>query len=182
MGRALERRRRWFLPELATARRALVLGDGDGRFLQALLRANGEVQADYVDLSLRMLELAHRRAGSERVNYARADARTVELPQEEYDLVTAHFFFDCFEAHDLDVLIGRIAESTRPHARWVVSEFRDSSPAARWLVRVLYLFFRITTGLTTHKLVDHRPILESHGFRLIQADQGTLVVSELWER
>ena len=35
MGRTLERRRRWFLPEIGNARRALVLGDGDGRFLEA---------------------------------------------------------------------------------------------------------------------------------------------------
>ena len=40
MGRALERRRRWFLPEIGNARRALVLGDGDGRFLRELLRRN----------------------------------------------------------------------------------------------------------------------------------------------
>jgi hypothetical protein len=31
-------------------------------------------------------------------------------------------------------------------------------------------------------LVDHRPILQSQGFRLIDANQNALVVSELWER
>ena len=58
MGRTLERRRRWFLPQCKNARRALVLGDGDGRFLRELLRQNPVVQADYVDLSSRMLQLA----------------------------------------------------------------------------------------------------------------------------
>jgi ubiquinone/menaquinone biosynthesis C-methylase UbiE len=184
LGRTLERRRRWFLPELKDARRALVLGDGDGRFLRELLRSNPAVRADYVDLSRRMLELARDKAGAERVDYRQADARTVEFPGNEYDLIATHFFFDCFSASELDVLIGRIVGSTKPRARWVVSEFCVPSIAARLLVSALYAFFRLTTGLKTRELVDHRPILRAHAFRLTKAShsRGGLVVSELWER
>jgi hypothetical protein len=66
----------------------------------------------------------------------------------------------------------------------VVSEFRTPSIAARLFVAALYFFFRITTGLKTRTLADHRPILQSHGFRLKEASQsrGGLVVSELWGR
>ena len=184
MGRALERRRHWFLPELENARRALVLGDGDGRFLRELLRQNSMVRADYVDLSRRMLELARRRAGADRVNYKMADARTVELPRDEYDVIATHFFFDCFDARDLEILIGRVAKTAKPGAKWIVSEFCVATMPARLLVRFLYLFFRITTGLRTRKLADHRPILRAHGFNMINASRshGALVVSELWER
>jgi len=182
MGRALERRRRWFLAELGNARRALVLGDGDGRFLQELLRRNVVMRADYVDLSGRMLELAREKAGAKRVSYQQADARTINLSCGEYDLIATHFFFDCFGAEELALLIGQVAKAAKPGARWVVSEFRNSSFAARLLVRFLYLFFRITTGLKTRTLVDHRPIMQLHGFRLRNANHSTLVVSELWER
>ena len=44
--------------------RVLALGDGDGRALAALLRANSGAAIDYVDLSPRMVELARARAGS----------------------------------------------------------------------------------------------------------------------
>jgi SAM-dependent methyltransferase len=184
MGSALERRRRWFLPELEHARRALVLGDGDGRFLSEFLRRNPVVSADYVDLSGRMLELARRKAGSERVNYQQADALTAEFPRGEYDLIATHFFFDCFGPRELEILIGRITNAVKPGVKWVVSEFCVPSVPARLLVSSLYLFFRMTTGLKTRKLVDHRPILQSHGYRLRSASQGQggLVVSELWER
>jgi len=182
MGHALERRRLWFLPEIGSARRALVLGDGNGRFLSAFVRRNPAVRAHYVDLSKGMLELARQTAGTERVNYENADARTIQLPPGEYDLIATHFFFDCFAESELEVLIGRIAKAAKPGARWVVSEFRDASFGARLVVRFLYLFFRITTGLKTRTLVDHRPILQSHGFRLTDAHQSRLVVSELWER
>jgi ubiquinone/menaquinone biosynthesis C-methylase UbiE len=161
-----------------------VLGDGDGRFLRELLRRNSFVRADYVDLSGRMLELARQKAGDQRVDYQRADALTMKLPRHEYDLIATHFFFDCFGPDDLERLIARAAQAAKPGARWIVSEFRTSNIPARMLVSVLYLFFRITTGLKTRRLVDHRPILRTHGFRLINErhSRGALVVSELWER
>jgi SAM-dependent methyltransferase len=184
MGRALERRRRWFLPKLGNARRALVLGDGDGRFLRELLRRNSVVRADYVDLSRRMLELARQKAGGDRVTYRQADALTLDLPRDEYDLIATHFFFDCFGPSELHALIARITEAAQPAAQWIVSEFRTTNIPARMLVRALYLFFGITTGLKTRRLADHRPIMRAQGFRLVSAStsRGALVVSELWER
>jgi SAM-dependent methyltransferase len=184
MGRALERRRRWFLPKLGNARRALVLGDGDGRFLRELLRRNALVRADYVDLSRRMLELAREKAGADRVIYRQTDALTLDLPPDEYDLIATHFFFDCFDPSELELLIGRVADAAKPGAQWIVSEFCTSNLPAQLLVNALYLFFGITTGLKTRKLADHRPIMRCHGFRLISAShsRGALVVSELWER
>ena len=53
-GRALERCRTRFLKELEGTRRALVLGDGDGRFLLQLLKSSPEMRADYVDRSQEM--------------------------------------------------------------------------------------------------------------------------------
>jgi SAM-dependent methyltransferase len=184
MGSTLERRRRWFLPEIGNARRALVLGDGDGRFLQELLQRNTVVCADYVDLSGRMLELARQKAGIERVGYTQGDARNLEFARGEYDLITTHFFFDCFNASDLGILIRHVADAAKPGARWIVSEFRTDNIPARLLVRALYLFNGITTGLKNRKLADHRPAMQAHGFRLIKAShsRGALVVSELWER
>ena len=184
MGRTLERRRTWFLPQLGDARQALVLGDGDGRFLHKLLRRNAEVRADYVDSSARMLDLARRKAGVDRVDYRQSDALNAKFPPNTYDLIATHFFFDCFDTRQLNLLIGRIAEAAKPRAQWVVSEFRTPNIPARLLVSALYLFFRLTTGLQTRKLADHRPILRAHGFRLINErhSRGALVVSELWER
>ncbi len=184
MGSSLQQRRRWFLPELKTARRALVLGDGDGRFLRELLRENPTVRADYVDLSGRMLELARQKAGTARVTYRQADARAADFAPREFDLIATHFFFDCFGPKELNRLIERITAAAKPRARWVVSEFRTPNIAARLLVRLLYLFFRLTTGLRTRQLADHRPILEAHGFRRIATAPGCggVLISELWER
>jgi SAM-dependent methyltransferase len=184
-GRALERRRNAFLSDVANARRALVLGEGDGRFLARLAGAmfrHPETTIDYVDLSPRMLELARSRAG-DRVDYVLGDALAVPLKTAEYDLIVTHFFLDCFNEQDAEVLIERIAAAAKPNARWLISEFRVSNWWSRLLVAVLYLFFRITTGLKTRRLIDHRPSLRQHGFTLKKAESARagLLISELWD-
>lgn len=181
-GRALERRRLAFLKDAADAKRGLVLGEGDGRFLVRLLEQNRWASIDYVDLSAGMLELARARAGSDRVTYHRADALTIPLPAVEYDLVCTHFFLDCLDGGDLKRMIARIADSCAPRARWIVSEFREPRVWARAIVSGLYFFFRWTTGLRTRELVDHRPLLAHAGFELTRCQEARfgLLVSELW--
>jgi ubiquinone/menaquinone biosynthesis C-methylase UbiE len=184
-GRALERRRNAFLPDVANARRALVLGEGDGRFLARLageMFRHPGATIDYVDLSPRMLELARSRAGDQ-VNYLLGDALIIPLKAAEYDLIVTHFFLDCFDEHDAAVLIDRIAVTAKPNARWLISEFRVANGWSGLIVAALYRFFRITTGLKTRRLIDHRPLLRQHGFTL-EKEEGAragLLISELWD-
>jgi SAM-dependent methyltransferase len=177
-GRALERRREAFLNDVSDARRVLALGDGDGRALTALLAAAPHACVDYIDVSARMLELARGRAGAEHVTYRRQDARTAPLPEAEYDLIVTHFFLDCFDETELEPLIARLTDAAKPQARWLISEFRGNG----WLVRTLYLLFRVATGLRTRRLGDHRPLMERHGFRLMRHKESWrgLLASELW--
>ena len=182
-GGELQRRRCRFLAQLKGVRRALVLGDGDGRFLARFAERNRYASADYVDLSPRMLALARHRAGNERIRYHNADALAAPLPQAEYDLIVTHFFLDCFNQRDAERLIDRAAAAARPRAVWLVSEFRARA-WTRPLLRGLYLFFHVTTGLKTRRLVDHRPLLERRGFRLEREETSRfgLLASELWVR
>jgi ubiquinone/menaquinone biosynthesis C-methylase UbiE len=180
-GRELERRRFRYLPDVACARRALVLGDGDGRFTARLVQQGTEI--DYIDVSRRMLALARERAGTANVTYRHGDALTLPLVSSEYDLIASHFFFDCFEEREARLLTERVAQAARPDAKWLVSEFREPR-WARLLVRGLYLFFRATTGLKTRRLIDHRPLLDERGFHLEQEETSMfgLLASELWTR
>ena len=188
-GGELERRRCAFLPDVTGARRALVLGEGDGRFLEKFVDRSRATRIDCVDASARMLDLARRRAGVERVAYHHAYARSIPLPRAGYDLVVTHFFLDCFDETAAARLVERVADAAEPHARWLISEFRQ--PVAGWRAAwarawlgVLYLFFRLSTGLRTRRLVDHRPLLASCGFRLAREESARfgLLASELWMR
>ena len=156
-GGALRKRREAFLFELGDPQKVLVLGDGDGRFLQLFTALYPNASVDAVELSPKMIELAQARAPS--VVFHQADAR--EFPfAGQYDLAAAHFFFDCFETDELRALLSRIRTTT-----WLVSEFCGTG-WRRPIVRALYFFFRLTTGLRVTSLPDHRTVLEQLGFRI----------------
>jgi SAM-dependent methyltransferase len=195
-GGALERRRCAFLSYVADSHRdILVLGEGDGRFLAKFV-APGKPPSnhrentvrtpcfavDYVDLSAKMLELARARAGTGRVTYHHADALTISLPAAHYDLIVTHFFLDCLSEDEAKSLVEKVTLSAQPHARWLISEFREPAMWARAIVQILYLLFRITTGLRTRRLIDHHPLLSRAGFALVQeeTERFGLLASELW--
>ncbi len=189
-GRKLERRRFEFLAESRTVRHVLMLGEGDGRFLQAFLALNAEATVDYVDSSAKMLSLAEGRAGPDgsRVRFHHASALYWTPPRNDYDLIVTHFFLDCFNENDLAILIGRIAANA-VQATWIVSDFHQPQRgfqairAASWL-RLLYTSFGITTGLKTQSLADYRGALRRNGFQLVRAVEAEagLLISELWKQ
>ncbi|HLH41978.1 MAG TPA: class I SAM-dependent methyltransferase [Bryobacteraceae bacterium] len=182
-GRELERRRFRHLPYVAAARRALVLGGGDGRFLARFLLLHPQARADYVDCSPRMLRLARARAGAGRVRYLLSDARSLSLPPETFDLIVTNFFLDCFDQADALRVVERAARAAKPRAQWLVAEFRPV-PWAGPLLAALYLFFRLAAGLKTRRLVDHHALLARHGFRLEREERSWFgwLTSELWSR
>ncbi len=186
----LGRCRRAFLGEMKTARRALVLGDGDGRFTARLLRENPLVQVDAVDISPAMLDALVRRAGKDgdRVHAQVADARDWSPTRGcGYDLVATHFFLDCLTTPEVEALAGKVRAMTSDDALWIVSEFaipegRFGRLVARPLVDFLYRAFGFMTGLRVWELPDHASALRRSGFQL----QGRrdwlhgLLVSECW--
>jgi ubiquinone/menaquinone biosynthesis C-methylase UbiE len=185
-GGELERRRFRYLSDVAGARNVLVLGDGDGRFLERFARENPDAAIDYVDSSSHMLELARNRAGACNIRYKLANARTLPLPSGFYDLIVTHFFLDCFDKRDIALLVARLASTAAPGAKWLVSEFRQPQRGwravwARLWLNAMYAFFGLATGLKTRGLTDHRPLLAKHGFR-IECEETTwfgLLASEL---
>jgi SAM-dependent methyltransferase len=191
-GRALERCRNRFLPQLADCRSALVLGDGDGRFLAALLAANPHLQADAVDTSRAMLRLLTRRAHLAAAN-ARTRLRTHATsalcfaPGNSPDLIVTHFFLDCLTQPEVDALTNRLAQLIGPKDLWVVSDFRIPAGPMHWparaLVRSLYFAFRLLTGLRTKRLPDHAAALAAAGFTRIAEHHAVagVLTSELWE-
>lgn len=184
-GLVLERCRFEFLPALRDRRRALILGDGDGRFTARLMREAPELTADCVDASSGMLELLKRRAPRARVQ--RADIRRFAPSKTGYDLVATHFFLDCLSQEEMQALISRLTPSMAPGALWVVSEFAvpqhgPMRPAARALIAALYRAFRLLTGLRVDRVPDYAAALSAAGFRpvTVRARLRGLLRSELW--
>ena len=185
LGRALERMRGWHLAggSFDDARQALVLGDGDGRFVARLMRRNPGVRVTAIDVSAKMLCLVARRCVQHRhrLRLVRADARSCRL-ESGADLVVTHFFLDCLTEAEARALVARVRSGLRPGARWVVSEFCAHGLFTRGLIGALYLAFRILTGLRVTRVPDYAEAMRACGFAL-QAEKeglGGLLRTELW--
>jgi SAM-dependent methyltransferase len=192
LGRTLERCRLHLLPRLASRTHALVLGDGDGRFLAQLLRQNLLLHADAVDTSAAMLQILQTRCrpAEGRLRTHQADALTFAAiqPANLYDLVVTHFFLDCFTQPEVDTLVSRVASNLAPDALWLVSDFRiPNGPwalPARALVRSLYLAFRTLTGLRVTALPNHEAALSRAGLTRIAQHRSFagILTTELWHK
>lgn len=192
LGKALEECRAHFLPQLGDYRRALVLGDGDGRFLARLLVHNPSLEADAVDTSATMLELLRQRCEAEaldvdtRLRTYHSNALTFPLAGR-YDLVVTHFFLDCFAQAELNTLVTRVVSTLAPGALWLVSDFRVPSGLirlpARIFIRSLYLAFRVLTGLRTTQLPDHIAALTRSGLVCVanRRSFAGVLTAELWK-
>lgn len=188
LGKALERCRMHNIPQLLTRRKALVLGDGDGRFLRALLSANPRLDAEAVDTSVAMLQLLRRNcaATADRLRTHHGSALNF-VPTGPYDLVVTHFFLDCLTQPEVETLTASILPTLTPGALWLVSDFRIPAGAmrlpARVLVRGLYFAFRILTGLRTTQLPNHATALQQIGMKRIAHHHslGGLLTTELWQ-
>jgi ubiquinone/menaquinone biosynthesis C-methylase UbiE len=193
-GPCLERCRDAQLAHLTGARRALLLGDGDGRFLARLLAANPTLTADVVDSSQSMLTILEQRIRSSgaqarrRICLHHADALEWNL-SGSYDLIVSHFFLDCFFPYQLEQLFDRVLPHTLPGARWVISEFAiPRNPLAAYLARgiigLLYRAFGLLAGLPVRALPEYASPMLSRGLVLSHNRRylGGLLCSQVWTR
>jgi SAM-dependent methyltransferase len=191
-GPLLQRTRTHFFSQLASCRNALVLGDGDGRFTAALLRANQQIGVHAVDLSPAMLRTLTRAAAphQRRLTTESADLRDwTPSPSEPLDLIATHFFLDCLTTPEVTTLATRLAAVTAPDAVWIVSDFATPPTLygrllATPLVALLYRAFRLLTGLGPQTLPDHAAALAAAGWTLESQHTrlGGLLLSQLWRQ
>jgi hypothetical protein len=201
-GTILERCRFQFLSECCQSRQALILGDGDGRFIAQLFATNPVLRADAVDLSPAMLNQLTRRVnrtkrdctstlhpGETRLRTICADVRNFFPEAAEYDLIVSHFLLDCLTDREVEHLVNNVIPRLAPNSLWLISEF--AVPATGWhrlparlLITWLYFAFRKMTHLQVRQIPDYAGALTSYGFRRRQRASflGGILSAEIWER
>lgn len=193
-GNALQQARVACLGEIGSPRRALIVGEGNGRFLAALLQRQPLIKIDCVDSSKRMLDLARRHVMEtvpdeiSRVEFLHQDV-TTWTPQDRYDLIVTHFVLDCFRTEQVGRIIAKLAQAAAPNAIWLLADFRVPNDglarghAWSWLA-VMYWFFRCVAGIEARELVDPSPFLRAEAFVLERQElfRFGMLKSELWRK
>ena len=194
-GGDLQRARVACLREIGTPRRALIVGEGNGRFLCELLQRHPNIAIDCVDASQRMLELARERierrfpADITRARFLQHDITSWSPSEASYDLIVTHFFLDCFSEARVADIVNRLARAATPGADWLLADFCVPTQgfarirAGLWLA-AMYRFFQFTAGIEARKLEDPSPFLRAAGFAVAsqRVFRSGMVKSELWHR
>ena len=194
-GDDLQRCRVACLGEIAAPRRALIVGEGNGRFLCELLRLHPGVEVDCLDASQRMLRLARKRierelpGRAESVRFLHQDITSWAAPEHHYDLLVTHFVLDCFPEAALTSIIRKLARAATDDANWLLADFcvppngMARLRARAWLA-AMYLFFRVTARIPASELIDPTPFLRAEGFALARQHlfRGGMLKSEMWRR
>jgi ubiquinone/menaquinone biosynthesis C-methylase UbiE len=181
------------ISEMTGSRRALVFGDGDGRFLAELVRHSPKMQLTAVDASREMLlQTAQRLPPEAQIQLVHADALRCEpagFSEAPFELVVSHFFFDCFDEEELASLLTTVNAVVDDGAIWVISDFAipqriGARQLGMLIVRGLYLVFGLLTGLRTRRLPDHGRVMRKAGWVLEDKRQLLLglLASERWHR
>jgi ubiquinone/menaquinone biosynthesis C-methylase UbiE len=192
-GQTLMRCRMYYIDKIKDARRILLLGEGDGRFLLELLALNSSSQVTCLDSSFWMLNRASERVKNgrpgafDRVTFLQGDALTHELGKDEYDAVVLNFFLDCFNHESLELLIPRTAVATKSGGVWLINDFCQPESGLKalrakiWL-KTMYAFFRMTAKLEATKLENPFSVLEFTGIELRERKTWSweMLASEWW--
>jgi ubiquinone/menaquinone biosynthesis C-methylase UbiE len=172
-GKALLSARRIHLHLIKPEHRVLILGGGTGEVLEVILGNNPDQEVTYWESSGKMMSLSRRRNEI----YDSATVTWIEEPYPSerssgnYDVVITNFFLDLFDDQELKTVGERIYKDLNEEGLWIFTDFRSEPGRDNWqssFIRLMYLFFRITTGLKTQKLADFHGFFESRNLETIQ--------------
>lgn len=194
-GQILQRARARWLRAITNARHILIVGEGIGRTLEALLPQCEHAQVLVIEISDQMIGVAQRRLRRRypgyvnRVTWRVADVRDEPSLAGRFDVIITPFVMDCFEDPEGGQVVSYLSRYATQDAWWLHADFH--LPARGWqrlraqaIVWLMYAVFRWAVSLPASRLAPIDPHLKSAGF--VRAAQeltcGKLVRSDLWHR
>jgi len=138
------------------------VGGGNGTILRALSDLGRRLRIDYVDSSSRMIRQARTQESRDTVRFYCRDILEIH-PQASYEVVITPFFLDCFTDRDLSAVMAHLNGMLSAGGVWLFTDFMSSG---RWyhrlLTGVMYMFFRVVSGLRVDRLPEYDRHFREH--------------------
>ena len=165
------------LPLIPANSKLLIIGGGTGWILKEITKLHpAGLEITYIDSSSKMIELSKKRT------YAANRVRFIEASIEDYllhpsptlpngkgvsplrgdgrgvvDVIITPFIADCFSQSAWQQVFTKLDASLKPNGKWLYSDFYLNNKSPLWqklLLKLLYLFFRITCRIPAKQLPD----------------------------
>lgn len=151
----------------------LIIGGGTGWILEEISKKHpAGLQITYVDISEKMIALARpRNTGSNNVVFLNNDIQDVAI-NDMFDIVITPFILDNFATATLNIVFDKIDSCLVPGGLWLFSDFRVSDNRNLWqrfLLRTMYLFFKILCNIEANELPDTNSLFNKNGYKVISS-------------
>lgn len=181
-GKKLIQAQSLFLDSIQAENQILIIGGGTGKILNAInTLGKRNLSVTFLDASQKMIDLAKKR------NYENLNVQficeRIEFfeTKRPFDVIMTPFFFDNFEKDKIDFLFPAIAKLLNNGGLWMYTDF-NLTYKKRWidsiLVKIMYLFFKITSRIETQKLIDMQSYFSN--YQLIKEHRG-FICSRLYK-
>ena len=156
-GSSIVRAQVCLLPFIPAGARILIIGGGTGWILEeiAALHPQG-LTIDYIESSAKMIAISQKR------NRQKNSVQFIHQPIEDYVLTTPYdviitpFLFDNFPKDKIAYIFEKLHAYLKSNGLWLYADFTSGTGNPFWqkiLLRIMYLFFRVTGAIETQKLI-----------------------------
>ncbi len=149
-----------WLDTISTSDTVVVLGGGSGKILKYLTHVESVI---YIEKSHNMTKLASLSA-PENVQFICADFLKYALKSESTHVVICPFFLDLFTPIQLDEILDKIARILKKEGSLFVTDFQYTTWWSKQLIKLMYIFFRITTRISARELAPLDNLILARAF------------------
>ena len=172
-GSKLQEMRCRYLNRIENSKEILLVGEGCGFFLIKLLEVNSEAMITVVEPSKNMIRQAESKVPHK--DRKRVAFCNVALGQfsstEKFDAICTFFFWDCFRENQMKAMFPILLDFLRHDGSLINVDFAEPSSfeGRRYkishfiLLRILYGFFGLATGIESTRVLEIEPIAWENG-------------------
>lgn len=164
-GRSIIKAQQYLIQLISENNKVLIVGGGTGWILEEISKLHKKnITIVYVEKSAAMIALAKKR------NYKNISLTFIEAAIEscnltkQFDVILTAFFFDNFKNDKILFVFKKLDAALKQNGIWLYADFvNDKSNKKLWqqfLLKTMYLFFRLTTNIETEQLIDMRSCFE----------------------
>jgi ubiquinone/menaquinone biosynthesis C-methylase UbiE len=166
-GKSIVEAQTCFLGVIPPFSNVLILGGGTGWLLAELLQRRPKSEVWYIESSANMLTMAMEKSKHHsQVHFILGTEK--DIPTFEFDIVIAPFFLDLFSPPTLQKVIERISLASKPSTLWMIADFVNQGKWwQRFLLKVMYSFFRQVCRIEAHALPPWAAILDQSGLAIV---------------
>ncbi len=169
-GNAIVDAQKYFIEQIPTHAKVLILGGGTGWFLAEVLKSRPSCEVWYIEASAKMINMSKRRTHMHHeVHFIHGTEQDINQVNH-FDLVITNFYFDLFTKEHLPQVFAKINSALRENACWIVTDFIDNGKLwQRFMLKLMYAFFRCVCGIAADKLPQWKNEFMKHRYVCIES-------------